>query len=191
MARLSASQFLRRTSLNEFAGLGPFTNAPLFVKPPTFGSTGRLASYSTFQFVMVMLLESAMTNAGMKILSTMNLPAPVNSTVVPSSMKMDRAMSMPILMFTGQSTIKVNAPCFAAANAFAAPAVSSDFPVQLTHFPIEFPEPVPWGGLSFPSLPSAPAVPQMKNTAPTNSDERIAVFFNDRFLRRNACQRGL
>jgi hypothetical protein len=62
--------------------------------------------------------------------------------VVPSSMKMGRAMSIPILMLTGQSTTKVNAPCLAAAKAFATPAVSSDVPVQLTQFPIDFPEPI-------------------------------------------------
>jgi hypothetical protein len=58
-------------------------------------------------------------------------------------MKMGRAMSIPTLMLTGQSTINVNASCAAAAKAFAAPAVSSDVPVQLTHFPIDFPEGVP------------------------------------------------
>src|SRR5882757_6180385 len=151
-------------SLNALDGFSPFTNSPLFVKPPTFWSTGRLASYSTFQFFNVMLLESAITNAGMKILSTLNLPDPVNSMAVPSSIKMGRAMSMPILMFTGQSTIKVNAPCLAAAKAFAAPAVSSDVPVQLTQFPIDLPEPVLGGGESCPSLERTLVTPQLMRT---------------------------
>jgi hypothetical protein len=95
--------------------------------------TGRLASYSTFQSIRLMFLESAMTKAGICTSSTVNLPAPVKITAVPSSMKMLRSMSVPTLMFTGQSTTNVNAPCLAAANAFATPAVSSDVPVQLTH----------------------------------------------------------
>src|SRR5882757_2695669 len=97
-----------------------------------------LASYSRFQLVSVMWLESAMTKAGICTLSTVNLPAPVNSTVVPSSMKMVRAMSVPILTFTGQSTVNVNAPWLAAAKAVATPAVSSDVPLHVTHALIDF-----------------------------------------------------
>jgi hypothetical protein len=47
-------------------------------------------------------------------------------------------MSVPTLTFTGQSTIKVNALCLAAANAFATPAVSSDVPVHETQALIDF-----------------------------------------------------
>ena len=47
-------------------------------------------------------------------------------------------MSMPIFTFTGQSISRVKAPCLAAANAFARPAVSSDVPVQDTQFLTDF-----------------------------------------------------
>src|SRR5665213_2384378 len=80
-----------------------------------------------------MSLELAITKAGMNTLSTVNLPAAVNSTVVPSSIKMVRAISIPILMRTGQSTISVKAPWLAAANARVRPAVSSVTPSQDTH----------------------------------------------------------
>jgi len=65
-------------------------------------------------------------------LSTVNLPLPVNSTLVLSSMKIGREMSEPILTFTGQSITRVKAPWAAAANALARPAVSSELPLQDT-----------------------------------------------------------
>jgi hypothetical protein len=85
---------------------------------------------------------------------------------------------------TGQSTINVNASCPAAARAFAAPAVSSDVPVQLTQFPMDFPEVVLCGGYSGPSLARALVAPQLKSPqrAIITTNE-IAVFCNDRGLR--------
>src|SRR5208282_2739625 len=84
-----------------------------------------------------MLAELAMTKAGMNTLSTVNLPAPVNCTEVPSSMKIGRSISIPICRRTGQSTTSVNAPWLAAAKAWRAPAVSSEVPVQDTQLPID------------------------------------------------------
>jgi hypothetical protein len=53
-----------------------------------------------------------------------NLPLPVNSTLVLSSMKIGREISEPILTFTGQSITRVKAPWDA--------AVSSELPLQET-----------------------------------------------------------
>jgi hypothetical protein len=85
-----------------------------------------------------MLLEFAMTNAGWNMLSTKNLPEPVNSTVVPLSMKIPRSMAKPECKSTGQSTTSVNAPCLAAAKAFVAPVVSSVVPLQETQAEMDF-----------------------------------------------------
>jgi hypothetical protein len=52
---------------------------------------------------------------------------------VPLSMKMPRSMAKPECSLTGQSTNKVNALFFAAANAFMAPEVSSVVPLHDTH----------------------------------------------------------
>jgi hypothetical protein len=71
-------------------------------------------------------------------LSTVNLPAPLNVTFVPLSMKMARSMSTPKWRRTGQSTIRVNAEFLAAANARATPAVSSVAPSQLTQPDMDF-----------------------------------------------------
>src|ERR1700736_4678758 len=60
------------------------------------------------------------------MLSTKNLPEPVNSTAVPLSIKMPRSIATPECKRTGQSTINVKAPCLAAANASMAPEVSSE-----------------------------------------------------------------
>jgi hypothetical protein len=53
-------------------------------------------------------------------------------------MKIARPISIPERIFTGQSTTSVKAPFLAAANAFVAPAVSSDVPVHETQPLIDF-----------------------------------------------------
>jgi hypothetical protein len=63
----------------------------------------------------------------------MNLPALVNCTLVPSSMKIGRAMSDPIFRRKLQSTTNVKASCRAATKAAVAPAVSSVLPSHTVH----------------------------------------------------------
>src|ERR1700733_8834199 len=63
----------------------------------------------------------------------MNVPEFVNSTVVPSSINIVRAISIAICNRTGQSITSVNAACLAASKARITPGVSSEVPEQLTH----------------------------------------------------------
>src|SRR5882757_1802435 len=73
------------------------------------------------------------------MLSTKNLPEPVNSTDVPLSMKIPRSIANPECRCTGQSTTNVKAPCRAAAKALMVPVVSSAVPpVQETQPLIDF-----------------------------------------------------
>jgi hypothetical protein len=93
---------------------------------------GTLPFHCTFQFVNVMLLELAMMNAGWNMLSTMNLPEPLNCTVVPLSMKIPLSIAVAECRNTGQSTTRVKALFLAAAKAVCVPVVSSVVPVQDT-----------------------------------------------------------
>jgi hypothetical protein len=66
------------------------------------------------------------------MLSTMNLPEPLNCTVVPLSMKIPLSMAVAECRNTGQSTTRVKALFLAAAKAACAPVVSFVVPVQDT-----------------------------------------------------------